>query len=212
VVSGATVVVGLVFACLFAFIAYRDSNRRRSLYGRSPWSLPPALWAVLCFVLGLLGLILYLIAMATTSKTPVQSGYGPPGGYPQQGYPQQGYPQQGYPQQGYPQQGYPPGAGYGQPGYPPPGGYAQPGDYPHPGYPQPSPPHPGDAQPGYRAAGDPAHAPPGFSAGPAQPAPGTPPDWMPDPTMRHELRYWDGMTWTPSVSDQGVVANDPYPG
>jgi hypothetical protein len=35
---------------------------------------------------------------------------------------------------------------------------------------------------------------------------------MPDPTMRHELRYWDGMTWTPSVSDQGVVANDPYPG
>jgi hypothetical protein len=35
---------------------------------------------------------------------------------------------------------------------------------------------------------------------------------MPDPTMRHELRYWDGMTWTSSVSDHSVVGNDPYAG
>lgn len=28
--------------------------------------------------------------------------------------------------------------------------------------------------------------------------------WHPDPTGRHELRYWDGSQWTDHVSDQGV--------
>jgi hypothetical protein len=38
---------------------------------------------------------------------------------------------------------------------------------------------------------------------------GAAPDWYPDPSQRHELRYWDGQTWTPNVSDQGVVGIDP---
>ena len=38
---------------------------------------------------------------------------------------------------------------------------------------------------------------------------GVAPDWYPDPSQRHELRYWDGQTWTPNVSDQGVVGIDP---
>jgi len=33
--------------------------------------------------------------------------------------------------------------------------------------------------------------------------------WNPDPTGRHELRYWDGSTWTDHVSDRGVAATDP---
>ncbi len=37
------------------------------------------------------------------------------------------------------------------------------------------------------------------------PAPG----WNPDPTGRHEYRYWDGSVWTDDVSDQGVTAVDP---
>jgi uncharacterized protein YxjI len=34
------------------------------------------------------------------------------------------------------------------------------------------------------------------------------PNWYPDPSRRHELRFWDGTTWTPHVSDAGVVGLD----
>jgi hypothetical protein len=33
--------------------------------------------------------------------------------------------------------------------------------------------------------------------------------WTPDPTGRHELRYWDGSAWTEWVSDAGQQADDP---
>jgi len=33
--------------------------------------------------------------------------------------------------------------------------------------------------------------------------------WHPDPTARHELRWWDGTAWTDHVSDQGVAGVDP---
>jgi uncharacterized protein YxjI len=35
-----------------------------------------------------------------------------------------------------------------------------------------------------------------------------PANWHPDPTGRHEFRYWDGMTWTHHVSDRGVTSLD----
>lgn len=34
-------------------------------------------------------------------------------------------------------------------------------------------------------------------------------DWHPDPTGRHELRYWDGSQWTEHVSDQGKTSTSP---
>ncbi len=34
-------------------------------------------------------------------------------------------------------------------------------------------------------------------------------NWYPDPTRRHELRYWDGGQWTEHVSDRGSTAIDP---
>lgn len=37
----------------------------------------------------------------------------------------------------------------------------------------------------------------------------TPAGWNEDPSKRHELRYWDGTMWTSSVSDGGVVSDDP---
>jgi uncharacterized protein YxjI len=37
----------------------------------------------------------------------------------------------------------------------------------------------------------------------------TPANWHPDPSGRHELRYWDGTAWTDHVSDQGVTGTDP---
>ena len=38
------------------------------------------------------------------------------------------------------------------------------------------------------------------------------PGWQPDPTARHEYRYWDGSQWTDDVSDGGVTATDPVDG
>jgi hypothetical protein len=35
--------------------------------------------------------------------------------------------------------------------------------------------------------------------------------WLADPTATHELRYWDGATWTEHVCDQGNQATDPLP-
>ena len=35
--------------------------------------------------------------------------------------------------------------------------------------------------------------------------------WHPDPTARHEHRYWDGSRWTDDVSDRGVTSTDPMP-
>ena len=35
--------------------------------------------------------------------------------------------------------------------------------------------------------------------------------WAPDPSGRHELRYWDGQRWTDDVSDNGVETFDPLP-
>src|SRR5262245_27902824 len=39
-------------------------------------------------------------------------------------------------------------------------------------------------------------------------APGTPANWYPDPSGRHQLRYWDGTRWTENVSNAGVVTRD----
>lgn len=36
--------------------------------------------------------------------------------------------------------------------------------------------------------------------------------WHPDPTGRHELRYWDGSAWTDHVSDNGVQSTSPMDG
>jgi len=35
--------------------------------------------------------------------------------------------------------------------------------------------------------------------------------WLPDPTGAHQVRYWDGATWTEHVSDGGTTAVDPLP-
>lgn len=35
-----------------------------------------------------------------------------------------------------------------------------------------------------------------------------PAGWMTDPMGRHQYRYWDGLKWTTSVSDNGVTSVD----
>ena len=33
--------------------------------------------------------------------------------------------------------------------------------------------------------------------------------WYADPSGRHQYRYWEGATWTPSVADDGQASLDP---
>lgn len=35
--------------------------------------------------------------------------------------------------------------------------------------------------------------------------------WHPDPSGRHQYRWWDGTAWTGTVADDGVTAHDPVP-
>ncbi len=42
--------------------------------------------------------------------------------------------------------------------------------------------------------------------------PPPPPAWRPDPSGRHESRYWDGNRWTQHVADSGTQATDPPTG
>ncbi|MBS43376.1 MAG: Tellurium resistance protein [Nocardioides sp.] len=39
-----------------------------------------------------------------------------------------------------------------------------------------------------------------------------PADWHPDPSGRHQLRYWDGSRWTEHVADNGTASVDPLEG
>ena len=36
-----------------------------------------------------------------------------------------------------------------------------------------------------------------------------PPAWAPDPTGRHQWRWWGGVAWTDHVADDGVATEDP---
>jgi hypothetical protein len=45
--------------------------------------------------------------------------------------------------------------------------------------------------------------------GPAYRPPAAPAGWLPDPTERLELRFWDGGRWTEHVTDAGAPAVDP---
>ncbi len=57
---------------------------------------------------------------------------------------------------------------------------------------------------------------PGYGGGYGAPPPGqyppqaAPAGWMPDPTGRHQYRYWSGAGWTSDVSTNGVQSTDPF--
>lgn len=46
---------------------------------------------------------------------------------------------------------------------------------------------------------------------PARPLRSSSRRWLPDPTKRHELRYWTGERWSEQVTDAGVAGIDPLP-
>jgi hypothetical protein len=94
--SSTTYITELVFGVIFGFALYKLSSSFRQEWGRPPWSIPPWGWFVIGFVIGLIGMLVYLIAHFTTKGSIRRRGgaYGATGGYPQ-GYqppPPAGYP------------------------------------------------------------------------------------------------------------------------
>jgi hypothetical protein len=55
----------------------------------------------------------------------------------------------------------------------------------------------------------PMQASPTVQAGPAPSPTAQKPDWYPDPSGRHQQRYWNGSLWTEHVVDNGLQATDP---
>jgi hypothetical protein len=62
---------------------------------------------------------------------------------------------------------------------------------------------PSTARPAAQPAARPA-ARPATTGGPT-----APPQWSPDPSGRHQLRYWDGSAWSHHVADAGLTSTDP---
>ena len=87
---------GLIIGIIIGFALMRASSTFQSRYGRLPWSIPPWGWFLFGFILGLIGLILYAVAHATTKRQVDRSaGYSaPPPGYAPPSMPQQSWSQQ----------------------------------------------------------------------------------------------------------------------
>jgi hypothetical protein len=200
VYTSTTLVDGFVLGVVLASLGYFLSERYKRSHGVTPWRVPSGMWAVLLFLLSLIGVLMYVIACFTTRPKagptdwaggPQPWGPGPRGaGGPPPGQWGPGAPQGWDAPAPGGWQAPPPGYG----GAPPPGGWE-------------APPPPGTVFPGLGPPGPPggafASAPP-----PAQPPP-APRSWLPDPSGRHELRYWDGTRFTEHVADAGKISTDP---
>jgi len=180
--SSARVIVYLVIGVAFGYLGFRVSEGYKRANGVTPWRWPSLLWAVIFLFSLLLGVVLYLIARSTTRP---KAG---PNDWP-------GTPQGSGPAP--PWSGGGPGPQDFGAGGPPPGVWNVP-------------PPPEATFPVFGQQGPPAvpNIPPGA---PAQPPPPPPPprSWLPDPSGRHELRYWDGARFTEHVADAGKISVDP---
>jgi len=76
------IVGSLAFACLFALLGYRMSHRHRLARGVTPWRVPSVVWAAICFFFQPFGLIIELVAQATTKPVATASGRPIAGAFP----------------------------------------------------------------------------------------------------------------------------------
>lgn len=196
---GAPLLVIFLVALVLFIVCLVDMVRRPSWQWKQAGS-NKVMWLtleIILFVLfGLLSIvssIIYLVA--ARPKLVAAERAGERGQYEPSGWGNQGYGQ--YDQQG--QYGRPSG-GYGESA--PPGAYGVPTPTDYGGGP---PAYPGSNPYGsapYAQAQEAPHA--GQISGSEVPA-----SWQPDPSRRHELRYWDGNRWTEHVSDAGRQSTDP---
>jgi hypothetical protein len=69
---GAVAIVALICGVFCGLLAQRNMQ----LKGVYPWKMHPAIWGVIGFLIGLIGVILCVIARATTKPPAVFPGYG----------------------------------------------------------------------------------------------------------------------------------------
>ena len=73
----------LVFGIFIGFLNYRSTERFRRVTGKSPWGIPPIVWALASVFISLFVTVLAFIAMATSQRRGMrQGGGGYPGGFP----------------------------------------------------------------------------------------------------------------------------------
>jgi hypothetical protein len=87
VLSAGTYLPGLILGILIGVGMLRAAMSFQQRWGQTPCGMPPWVWLLFGLILGLIGLILYLIAQATTkrklsgypgSAPPYGSAYPPP--------------------------------------------------------------------------------------------------------------------------------------
>lgn len=64
--SDTTLVISGLFALVLAIFGYRLSQRIRATRGVTPWRIPSAVWALICFFFAPFGFALELIAIVST--------------------------------------------------------------------------------------------------------------------------------------------------
>ncbi|MDQ1434613.1 MAG: hypothetical protein QOF59_1429 [Actinomycetota bacterium] len=80
-------VVILVIAAALGFAGYREAEKFERKNGKGPWGGSAILWGIVCFLLGLIGLLMLYIAEKNTKKQVqanalwTQSQYGAQTGY-----------------------------------------------------------------------------------------------------------------------------------
>ena len=173
----------LVFSLVLGALVYRNTRAFRARSGVNPWGIHPAAWGLVTVCLVLVGTVLSLVAMRTTTiRDRRQPGLGQLRGRD-------------------PTTGASPGPGDPVPAIEAPTGTRPRGWRQHPANPDfgdlpTAPAYPGPPSPAATA-----------TSGSPGPPPG--PSWHPDPSSRHQWRYWDGESWTEHVSDAGSPGQDP---
>jgi hypothetical protein len=175
------VVLAWVLVALCGVLGYRFAARARRVFGVSPWRIPPLLWALVCVFVPIIGNLLETVALLTTRRPPLGGEWGP-GLFRDTTV-------DGRPPV-VPTTARPAGPQGGAPEVPPAVPTLSEAQFGERRLPGPAGWRPADA--GERSAG----FPPLFG-------------WYPDPTGRHELRYWDGRMWSDSVSDGPERSSDP---
>jgi hypothetical protein len=204
----------------FCFVVgYVLAIQSQKVTGNYPWHMPPVFWGALGALLPIIGFVVESVACFTTtgqhrSLRTRQNQYqqqmiGQDSTQPEVAHGANDTPAQqpaGWTPPSGPSPGSPEGSWQQAPWPPAPGTPAPPGAPAYEGGHWPAPLGPEAFQQAPNAQG--GWQPPLAASTPAEkPTPLF--GWYPDPTGRHEQRYWDGRQWSNRVADNGVKADDP---
>ena len=176
-------ILAWVLVAICGALGYRFAERARRVFGVSPWRIPPFLWGVVCLLVPVIGNLLETVALFTTRRPRAQLSSWQ-GSAPQSHWLSGRGPVV--------RTTATPKTGGGHPDV-----ASAPGVLTEPQVGERRLPGPGGWRPA-EAGEQPSGFPPLFG-------------WYPDPTGRHEERYWDGRHWSDTVSDTGERSLDPIP-